>query len=83
MAALLEWDESGGPQMQDSTHCENQARPREIKSRHSKVNWLLLSLVMFGHLCILDSDLSCTTSMVVIFQSVGMIFWERLCGLLT
>lgn len=58
--------------MQEGTHYESQARPQEVKkSRHSELDWLLLFLVMFGHLCILDNDLDWTASMAVIFRLVG------------
>lgn len=57
--------------MQDGTHCESQARPQKVKNGHSEVDGLLLSLVMFGHLCILDNDLGWTASMAMIFSSWG------------
>lgn len=36
MAALVGWDESGRPQMQDGTHYESQARPQEVKKNVEK-----------------------------------------------
>lgn len=57
--------------MQDGTHCESQARPQKVKNGHSVVDGLLLSLVMFGRLCILDSDLGWTASMAMIFRVYG------------
>lgn len=55
-----------------------------MKNGHSGVDGLLFSFVMFGCLCILDSDLGWAASMAMIFRVDGDdLLGERLCELVT